>query len=216
MKKEIEMKRSLFSLIELLIVIAILAILASLLLPALNRAREKGRQVKCLANQRTIGQAAVGYAADFRQMIWPHFKDDTDMQNNIRRTHWKTLGVHYQHRYLPSPDYFYCDSHKRLSIGSYEEDIRLGWRRENMNQLKVNIGCSWQLRGTADVSPESVLLPKLKSSDIICSEYSIHYWYIATILPPHQGAFNLLFGDGHAASVAKAVIRANQNRYNFL
>lgn len=66
------MWRNYFTLIELLIVIAIIAILAALLLPALNRARSKAHETKCLGNQKQIFTAMVSYANDFRDQLPPH------------------------------------------------------------------------------------------------------------------------------------------------
>lgn len=73
-----------FTLIELLIVIAIIAILAAMLLPALNKARERARQITCLGNQKTTASAYLNYAADSDDFIAPGvFTDWTDVLSKV-------------------------------------------------------------------------------------------------------------------------------------
>ena len=56
------MKRSAFTLVELLVVIAVVVILVAILIPAVNAARENARRGQCLTNQRSLAIAMVDYA----------------------------------------------------------------------------------------------------------------------------------------------------------
>ena len=88
-------RRSAFTLIELLVVVAIIALLISILLPALGHAKEQARIANCIANERSIAQAAVTYIMDNRDLVfafpWDYHVNGEEVGFNLA-THFVWSG----------------------------------------------------------------------------------------------------------------------------
>lgn len=95
-------KRTAFTLIELLVVIAIISILASLLLPALGRAKAKAKQAKCSSNTRQMVMASILYANDHEDEIPATYIQQVHPDPNVS---WRDLMKPYltAHRGRYSP-----------------------------------------------------------------------------------------------------------------
>ena len=184
------MKKQSFTLIELLIVIAIIAILASMLLPALNQARNKAKTIKCLSNQKQLGISFTFYWSDF---------DDTMPKGEYYGG--KNIWSHVMLRdsYISSIDILLCPSLQReKQLGKWSEmycwhGIGVNYRAV-ANSFKVS---------KFKISPSQIYL----AMDSVVSETDLRgYNYVRDFPSPSrvahprhsQGILNILYFDGHA------------------
>ena len=197
-------KQSRFTLVELLVVIAIIAILAAMLLPALSRAREQGRRVVCMSNQRQVMIAMRIYAGDNKGYLTIGHKGSLNYSmpiwdKNIDR--YMALGLLYREVGLVDKNVWACPS---APMEEWHETLLENWppgdpsshtmSHFNSRPAPEGTGDSWQW---ANKNPGAKERELESTSAVMSDSNAIGSW----VLNRHGIGINVSYLDGHTQFV---------------
>ena len=212
-KKNVK-KRNGFTLIELLVVIAIIAILAGMLLPALSKAREKGRSAVCVGNLKQISLSFLMYVEDYEgyfppAVYYPTASSEigwdfaTDDYVNYRPG---IIGQYITGRVFECPSRFTLNSLGRPFTGyAYNTSYLGGYYGVWFPQPKPSAKDSQVRNPAGTVLVVDSAIWSTYTNELLANNYCYApldpFYYGPQVHFRHNGFANAAFCDGHVESI---------------
>lgn len=168
-----------FSLIELLIVVMILAILISLLLPALNKARQAGQYSACTSNLKQLGTASTMYMNDNQDYITPRSSADEKVTwddllgaggyDGRKLTQQQAQKVPLRTTTPPGGKIYVCPANPAFKENYTVRSYSINWRNGYANAFQAN-----GVGGVVGKYDSSIHVRKLRNPSVLMLLTELH------------------------------------------